>query len=294
METRELLKKVRRIEITTRRVVHDQLAGQYHSSFKGRGMAFSEVRPYQPGDDVRSIDWNVTARSREPFVKVFVEERELTVLIVVDASGSMDVGSRGQTKGEVAAEIAAMIAFSALENNDRVGLALATRGIERFVPPKKGRKHGLRVISEVLDHRPEEPRTDLALALEQLRNLTRRRTVAFFISDFAEPAQRWERAIGVAGRRHDLVPVVLVDPLDEQLPNGLVECEDAETGDRLLVDAGDPRVRALLARQFATARTERDRAFARHGLDHVEVRAGDDYASHLMRFFKARARRMAT
>ena len=297
MDTRELLQKIRRIEITTRRAVHDQLAGQYHSVFKGRGMAFSEVRPYQPGDDVRAIDWNVTARLREPFIKVFTEERELTVIVAADLSASMDIGSRGLTKGEVAAEIAAMIGFSALSNNDRVGLALCTRGIERWVPPKKGRKHGLRVISEVLTFRPMERRTDIAASLEALRNVTRRRTVVFFISDFSEPAERYERALGIASRRHDLVPVVVTDPIDDAFPNelsgGLIDVVDAETGQRLTIDAGDSRIRELLAARVKAARERRVQAFARHGLDHIEVRAGDDFAGQLIRFFRARARRAA-
>src|ERR687883_710902 len=211
----ELIRKIRRIEITTRRAVLDTLAGGYHSVFKGRGMAFSEVRPYQPGDEIRAIDWNVTARMGEPFVKVFAEERELTALIAVDRSASQDAGLGPQAKGEVAAEIAALLVFSALENGDRAGLLLFTDRIERYVPPRRGKKHGLRLITETLAFRPRGRGTDLATALGHLSSAQRRRAVVFVVSDFL--AGGYEQALAVLARRHDVVPVVLTDPLEREL-----------------------------------------------------------------------------
>src|SRR5947199_3604083 len=236
----DLIRKIRRIEITTRRAVLDTLAGGYHSVFKGRGMAFSEVRPYQPGDEIRSIDWNVTARMGEPFVKVFVEERELTALIAVDRSASQDAGLAKQSKAEVAAEIAALLVFSALENGDRAGLLLFTDRIERYVPPRRGRKHGLRLISETLAFRPRGRGTDLAAALGHLSRAQRRRAVVFVVSDFL--AEGYEQALAVLSRRHDVVPVVVSDPVEEGLPEvaGPWPPLDAETGETVLVDLPDP------------------------------------------------------
>src|SRR5713226_3784936 len=212
----ELIRKIRRIEITTRRAVLDTLAGGYHSVFKGRGMAFSEVRPYQPGDEIRAIDWNVTARIGEPFVKVFVEERELTALIAVDRSASQGAGLSAQAKAEVAAEIAALLVFSALENGDRAGLLLFTDRVERFVPPRRGRKHGLRLISEALAFRPGGRGTDVALALRDVTRFLRRRAVVFVVSDFL--ASDYEAALAVCARRHDVIPVVVSDPVEDELP----------------------------------------------------------------------------
>src|SRR5437763_1725107 len=212
----ELIRRIRRIEITTRRAVQDTLAGGYHSVFKGRGMAFSEVRPYQPGDEIRSIDWNVTARMGEPFVKVFAEERELTALIAVDRSASQDAGLARQAKAEVAAEIAALIVFSALENGDRAGLLLFTDRIERYVPPRRGKKHGLRLITETLAFQPKGIGTDLASALGHLTTAQRRKAVVFVVSDFL--AEGWEASIAVLSRRHDVVPVIVTDPIEEKLP----------------------------------------------------------------------------
>ena len=305
LTARDLVQRVRRIEIATRRAVEDTLSGQYHSVFKGRGMAFSEVRAYAPGDEVRSIDWNVSARTGQLHVKRFVEERELTVVILCDLSASADFGSNERTKAEVAAEIAALIAFSAVANGDRVGLVLFTDRVERFVPARKGRRHAMRLVSEILLFRPEGRRTGLGSALEFLRNALRRRTIAFVLSDFIEPPAGvrakgdeplplpFERALKVASRKHDLVPVRLTDRLEGALPAaGLAWVEDPETGAVVRVDLSDRRLRARFA---AAARADDERLrklFARLDLDAVTVRADDaDYVTPLVAFFGARARR---
>jgi uncharacterized protein (DUF58 family) len=289
----ELIRKIRRIEITTRRAVLDTLAGGYHSVFKGRGMAFSEVRPYQPGDEIRSIDWNVTARMGDPFVKVFVEERELTALIAVDRSASQEAGLSAQAKAEVAAEIAGLIVFSALENGDRAGLVLFTDRIERHVPPRRGRKHGLRLITETLAFQPRGRGTDLAGALGHITQAQRRRAVVFVVSDFL--AAGYEQALAVAARRHDLIPVVVSDPVEEALPrgalSGLWPLTDAETGETSLVDLSDRRSREAYARAGEAARERREKLFRKLSLDAVRVRPGDDYVAPLAALFRARARR---
>jgi uncharacterized protein (DUF58 family) len=287
----DLIRKIRRIEITTRRAVQDTLAGGYHSVFKGRGMAFSEVRPYQPGDEIRAIDWNVTARMGEPFVKVFTEERELTALIAVDRSASQDAGLSPQAKAEVAAEIAALLVFSALENGDRAGLLLFTDRIERYVPPRRGKKHGLRLITEALAFRPRGRGTDIAGALGHLSTAQRRKAVVFVVSDFL--AEGYEQALAVLARRHDVVPVVVSDQVEEALPllRGLWPVADAETGEAVLIDFSDRRSRAAYA-QAARARVERrERIFRKLAVDAVRVRPGDDYVAPLAALFRARARR---
>jgi uncharacterized protein (DUF58 family) len=296
---RDLLQRVRRIEIATRRAVEDTLSGQYHSVFKGRGMDFSEVRPYHPGDEVRAIDWNVTARTGHLHVKRFVEERELTVMVLCDLSGSADFGSRERTKAEVAAEIAALLAFSAVSNGDRVGLVLFTDRIERFVPPRKGRRHALRIVSEILQARPASRGTSVSGALEFLRKAMRRRTVAFVLSDFLErgpgPGFPFERPLRVASRKHDVVPIRLGDRLESELPAaGLAWIEDPETGRVSRVDLSNSAVRSRIR---AAAQAEDDalrKLFARLQLDHARVQADDaDYVSPLLAFFRARARRLA-
>ncbi|RMH38407.1 MAG: DUF58 domain-containing protein [Deltaproteobacteria bacterium] len=290
MLPRELLKKIRKIEIYTSRIVNNQLAGQYHSVFKGRGMAFEEVRPYHAGDDVRFIDWNVSARMNEPYVKLFVEERDRTVMLLVDMSASGWFGSREQTKREIAAELSALIAFSAIKNNDRVGLIIFTDDVERFVPPKKGAKHVLRVITEILTFEPASRRTDLVGALEFLGKVAKRRSVAFVVSDFA--ASGWEHAIRVASRRHDVIPAVVTDPLEEALPDvGLIALEDLETGDLVEFDSSGPAARAYAAR-VAAERARREDVFRRLKMDFVNVRTDQAYVSALIAFFRARARRM--
>jgi uncharacterized protein (DUF58 family) len=289
---KEIIRRIRKLEITTRKVVAATLAGQYHSVFKGRGMAFSEVRQYQPGDEIRIIDWNVTARMNEAYVKVFTEERELTVMLVVDVSASEDFGSRGRTKAVVAAEIAAQIAFSAIANNDRVGLILFSDRVEKVIPPKKGRKHVLRLISDILAFQPEGRGTNLAEGLNYVTRVSKRKAVTFLVSDFL--AQDFEQAMRIVSRKHDLVPVVLSDPLEESFPAlGLVEFEDPESGERVLVDTSDPLVRGYYARTMQSARDERRRLFKKLELDHVELRAGEEHGLALARFFRARARRMA-
>ena len=292
MLPRDLIKRIRKLEISTRKVVSDMLAGQYHSVFKGRGMAFSEVRQYQPGDEIRTIDWNVTARMNEPYVKIFTEERELTVMLLVDVSASKDFGSGIRSKAEIAAEIAAQIAFSAIANNDRVGLLMFSDRVEEAVPPKKGKKHVLRLITEILTVKPVGKRTDISLPLTYLSRIAKRKAVTFLISDFL--AKDYDRALKLAARKHDLVPVVINDPLEMAFPRlGLVDFEDPETGEQLLVDTSDPLVRGEFAREMAKIREERRRLFKKLELDHVELRADEEYAVSLQRFFQARSRRLA-
>jgi uncharacterized protein (DUF58 family) len=287
---RELLKKIRKIEIYTARLVNQQLAGQYHSVFKGRGMAFSEVRQYQEGDDVRFIDWNVSARMNEPYVKLFTEEREMTVMLLVDMSASGLFGSLTQSKREVAAEVAALVAFSAIKNNDRVGLIIFTDRVERFVPPKKGKKHVLRVISEILTYEPDSPRTDLRGALDYLGKIANRKVVAFLVSDFL--ADGWARALQVASRRHDLVPVVIGDPMEEALPRiGLVTFEDLETGELVEFHTSGPEGRAYRER-VEKRRAERELLLRKLKVDFVNVLTDRPYVEALITFFRARERRM--
>lgn len=290
MLSRELLKKIRKIEISTSRLVNNQLAGHYQSVFKGRGMAFSEVREYRPGDDVRSIDWNVSARMNETHIKLFVEERDRTVMLLVDMSASGLFGSQEQSKREVAAEIAAMVAFSAIVNDDRVGLIVFTDTVELYVPPKKGKKHVLRVIREILSFEPASRKTDLSVGLEYLRRVTRRRTVAFLVSDFA--AENWEKPVRMAGRRHDLVPVVISDPLEERLPDlGLVVFEDIETGQLVEFDTAGPEASEYLL-ELRRQREERERSFRRLRMDFVNVRTDLPYVDALVAFFRKREKRM--
>jgi uncharacterized protein (DUF58 family) len=291
MLTSELIKKIRKIEITTSRAVNDVLAGQYHSVFKGRGMAFDEVRPYQPGDDIRVIDWNVTARMNDLFVKQFIEERELTVMLLVDASNSQSFGTRQQFKSELAAEISGLLAFSAIKNNDRVGLLIFTDRVERFVPPKKGKKHVLRVISEILSFKPTHRGTNISAALEYLSRVSKRKSVAFLISDFMTSG--YDSALKVAHRRHDLVSIVLHDPLEAQLPNvGVVAFQDAETGEVVLFDTGSRRARRLVAERVEHTRQAQRRLFKQLKMDFVELSTDQEYMRPLVMFFKHRAARM--
>jgi uncharacterized protein (DUF58 family) len=290
MLTKELIKKIRKIEIYTNRLVNDQLAGAYHSVFKGRGMAFSEVRLYQPGDDIRLIDWNVSARMNDVYVKLFVEEREMTVMLLVDMSASHRFGSREHTKRELAAELAALLAFSAIKNNDRVGLIVFTDRIEKFVPPKKGKTHVLRVVSEILTHRAEGRGTDLGQAVDFLGRVARRRSVAFLLSDFV--ADGYDKALRIAHHRHDLVPVTITDPMEEELPRlGIIYFEDPETGEVVTFDTSGPGAREY-ARQVRRAREEREGLFKRLKMDFINVRTGQPYVEALVKFFEARERRM--
>jgi len=290
MIPKEILRKVRQIEIRTNREVTDVLGGQYHSVFKGRGMEFEEVREYLPGDEVRAIDWNVTARFGHPYIKKFKEERELTVMLVVDVSASGQFGSVRQTKNELAAELAAVLAFSAIRNNDKVGLIMFTDRIERFVPPQKGRRHVLRVIREILAFRPEGTGTDIAGALDYLNSVQRRRAVCFLLTDFQD--RNFLKQLRVTGKRHDAVALSLRDPREDELPPvGLLELRDAETGERTLVDTFDKRVRQAFA-QRATARMAKLRDLLRSAaVDHIEIRCDTDYMLPLVKFFRMRERR---
>ncbi|MDX1493878.1 MAG: DUF58 domain-containing protein [Longimicrobiales bacterium] len=290
MIPKEILKQVRRIEIRTRGLVNEVFSGEYHSVFKGRGMSFAEVREYQYGDDIRNIDWNVTARSGAPFVKVYEEERELTVMLVVDVSASGDFGSRERMKGELAVELCALLAFSAIKNNDKVGLIIFSDRIEKFVPPRKGRRHVLRVLRELLYHRPEGRGTDIRAALEYLAHVQRKRAVAFLVSDFQD--EGFEKALAVAGRRHDLVAIRIGDPREEEMPAlGYLELEDPETGERVVVNTSDPDFRDRFSQGVRRKRSELDRALRRSKVDVVDVETGRPYVRPLMRFFEERARR---
>ena len=291
MIPREILKQVRRVEIATRGLVNDVFSGEYHSVFKGRGMNFAEVREYQHGDDIRAIDWNVTARTGAPFIKVFDEERELTVMLVVDVSASGDFGSRSRMKGEVAVEICAVLAFSATRNNDKVGLIIFSDRIEKFVPPRKGRRHVLRVLRELLYFEPEGRGTDIAGALQYLARVVRRRAVVFVVSDFL--ADGYEKALAVAGRRHDTVAIRMSDPREHQIPAvGYLELEDAETGEHVTVDVSDPVFRAAFEADVAEKLTARERQFRKSRVDVVEITTDHPYADRLMRFFRQRAKRV--
>lgn len=290
MIPREILKQVRRIEISTRGLVNEVFSGEYHSVFKGRGMDFAEVREYQYGDDIRSIDWNVTARTGSPFVKVFEEERELTVMLVVDVSASGDFGTRERLKGEVAVEICALLAFSAIKNNDKVGLIIFSDRIEKFVPPRKGRRHVLRVLRELLYHRPEGRGTDITAALEYLTHVQRKKAVAFLVSDFRDDG--FDRALAIAGRRHDLIAVRVGDERERELPPlGLLELEDPETGERVIVNTSNLEFRTAFGDHVERKRVELDRTFRRSKVDVIDIETGRPYVKPLMLFFQDRARR---
>ena len=287
METNELLRRVRRIEIKTKGLSRQIFAGEYHSAFKGRGMSFSEVRNYQYGDDVRNIDWNVTARSGEPHVKVFEEERELTVMLLVDISKSSFFGSQEQLKNELITEICAVLAFSAINNNDKVGLLLFSDRIEKFLPPKKGRGHILRIIRELIDTRPEGKGTDLGQALTYFTNMVRKRSICFLLSDFL--ASDYEKPLRLAARRHDLIGVHLVDPREKELPAiGLLRARDAETGEATWVDTDSRRVREQYADWYHNHQQYFSSAFAQSGADALTIETTEDYTKSLLRFFKSR------
>lgn len=290
MLTREQLKAVRKIEIRTSHLVSDMFAGQYHSAFKGRGMEFAEVRPYLPGDDVRTIDWNVTARTGAPHVKRFVEERELTVMLLVDVSGSQSFGSTTQLKRELVAEIGAILAFSATFNNDKVGLLCFSDRIERHVPPRKGRRHVLRVIRDLLAIEPEGRGTDIEMAVEHLNKAMRRKAVVFVISDFQDAG--YERALQIARRRHDVILIDVGDLRERELPKvGLIELEDQETGEHIVVDTGSRRFRERFAAIVDAKIEQRTTALRRCGLERIAVNTGEGAAQPLMAFFRAREAR---
>lgn len=295
MDTKELLRKVRQIEISIRGMVNEVFAGEYHSVFKGRGMEFAEVREYQPGDDVRTIDWNVSARMNHPYVKVYDEERELTVMILFDASSSENFGSRSQTKGDMAIEISALLASSAIRNNDKVGLIIFSDKIEKFVVPRKGRKHIFRVIRELLyfassgEVKPST-QTDIAAALEFMNQILKRRSTVFLISDFL--AEGFERDLQIANRRHDLVAIRIIDPLEEQLPAiGMLELEDAETGETVLIDTMYNEIRETIAKNALSQKNVLEKTFKSIGIDFIDIYTHLSYVKPLTRFFRMRARR---
>ena len=290
MISTELARKIRILQITTRKVVNDVLAGEYTSVFKGRGMEFDEVREYMPGDDVRTIDWNVTARMDRPYVKRFVEERELTVFFLVDLSASGAFGSVKKLKNEIAAEFCALLSFSAVKNNDKVGLIVFTDRVELYVPPKKGTTHVLRLIRELLNFKPKAVSTDIGGTLDYFGKIAKKRAVVFLVSDFQ--SEGFEKAMRIIAKRHDLIAVPVTDPREVRLPNvGLLELEDAETGEMALVDTSSAAVRKRYER-LGRERSERFRElFASMGVDQIEVATDRDYVSRLVQFFRARERR---
>lgn len=289
-EARELLRRVRRIRMRTRQIVDAAFAGQYHAAFKGRGMEFEEVRPYQVGDDVRTIDWNVSARLGEPHVKLFREERELTVMLAVDLSGSLDFGTHGQFKRDLLAELAATVAFSASMNNDKVGLLAFTDRVERFVPPRKGTRHVMRIVRELLALRPEGRGTAIGPALEELARVLRQRSVVFVMSDFRDDS--WDRPMRLLRRRHDVVPIVLEDRRERELPAmGLVEFTDAERGDRVMVNTSSRAVRRRFSEHASQLAERRDRSLRGMRLDPIVVSTGEDFVEPLSASFRRRERR---
>ena len=294
MLTTELIRKIRQIEIHTRRLVNDNFAGEYQAVFKGRGMEFDEVRPYTPGDEIRDIDWNVTARSGTPYIKRYVEERELTVMLVVDASSSTDFGSVNRFKRELAAELTAVLAFSATSNNDKVGLLIFTDQIELFIPPRKGRKHVLRLIREILAFQPLGQGTDIRLGLETINRALKRRSIVFLISDFLADPESYGRVLAVTNRRHDVVAIDLNDPLERSIPDvGLLGLEDAETGELTWVDTGSQAWQDSFQQHVARVAQMKRRVFNRARVDRVSVTTAVDYVSGLARFFQTRTRRLS-
>ncbi len=287
MDTKELLKKVRKIEIKTRRLSDHIFSGEYHTSFKGRGMTFSEVRQYQFGDDVRAIDWNVTARYNEPYIKVFEEERELTMMLLVDISGSESFGTRNQLKKDVVTEIAATLAFSATKNNDKIGLILFSDQIELFIPPKKGKSHVLRIIRELIEFTPKSKKTDLSQALKFLSGVMKKKAIVFVISDFM--ASDYEQTLKIAGKKHDVTGVRVYDVREEKIPNiGMVHMEDAETGETLLVNTNSKSVRAEYEKHYQENVKYFKETFSRCGSGTVSTRVDESYVTKLLGYFKAR------
>ena len=287
MDTKELLKKVRKIEIKTRRLSDHIFGGEYHSTFKGRGMTFSEVRQYQYGDDVRAIDWNVTARYNEPFVKVFEEERELTMMLVVDVSGSEMFGTQDQFKREILTEIAATLAFSALQNNDKVGVLLFSDQIELFIPPKKGRSHVLRIIRELLEFKPISTRTNISVALEFLSGILKKRAIVFLLSDFMDTS--YEKTLQIASKKHDLTGIRVYDALEEDLPNiGIVPMRDAETGGIQWVDTQSKKLRQNYIKHYLEQVKYFETLFKKNGAGTLSCRIDESYVKKLLSYFKAR------
>lgn len=288
MDTSELLKKVRKIEIKTRSLSQNIFAGEYHTAFKGRGMTFAEVREYQYGDDIRSIDWNVTARFGKPYIKVFEEERELTVVLLVDVSGSLEFGTISQFKKDIITEIAATLAFSTIQNNDKVGVIFFSNKIEKFIPPKKGKKHVLHIIRELLVFEPENNKTDIAEALKYFTNVIKKRSTAFIISDFID--SEFDSTLRIANNKHDIAALQVFDVRESVLPNvGLIKVKDAEEGKRMWIDTADKRLRTSYKNSWNERQLALQKIFKQAGVDSVSMSTNDDYVRTLMRLFRLRA-----
>lgn len=290
METSELLKRVRRIEIKTRGLSRNIFAGEYHSAFKGRGMAFSEVREYQFGDDIRNIDWNVTARYNKPFVKIYEEERELTVMLLIDVSGSRMFGSNEKLKKNIITEISAILAFSAIQNNDKIGVIFFSDKIEKFIPPKKGKSHILRIISELIDFEPTSKGTDISGAIRYFTNAIKKRCTAFVISDFIQKDDSLQNALSIANNRHDMVALRIYDEREARLPNvGLIKLKDAETGAYTWIDTSDEKARNTYRVWWKRLSAQLDNSFKKSGVDYTEINTAEDYVKSLISLFKKRA-----
>lgn len=293
MLTTELVKKIKRIEIRTRRLVNDSYAGEYRSVFKGRGMEFDEVRPYQIGDEIRTVDWNVSARSGELFVKRFIEERELTIMLMVDASGSENFGSVNRFKRELAAELTAVLAFAATTNNDRVGLLIFTDQVELYIPPRKGRTHVLRIIRELLAFSPENRGTDIKIALDKINHILKRRSIVFLVSDFMQPPLTYQSALNIANKRHDVIAVDLHDPLEMDIKNvGLLTIEDPETREIIFIDTGSSAWQKSFRNRISHHDREKKQVFKQAKVDHIQIGTDEDYTAPLTSFFQERSRRL--
>jgi len=293
VEASELLKKVRKIEIKTKGLSRNIFAGEYHSAFKGRGMAFSEVREYQFGDDIRNIDWNVTARYGHPFIKIFEEERELTVMLLVDVSGSREFGTVERLKKNVIVELAAILSFSAISNNDKIGVIFFSDQIEKFIPPKKGRTHTLRIIRELIEFEPVSRKTDVSVALRYLTNAMKRRVTAFIISDLMDDPASMEQALSIANNKHDMVGLRIYDEREAELPSvGMIKFKDAETGEYLWVDSSSRSVRETYRRHWSDRNKQLDNLLKRTGLDYVNISTREDYVKSLVALFKKREHKL--
>ena len=293
MEASELLKKVRKIEIKTKGLSRNIFAGEYHSAFKGRGMAFSEVREYQFGDDIRNIDWNVTARYGHPFIKIFEEERELTVMLLVDVSGSREFGTVERLKKNVIVELAAILSFSAISNNDKIGVIFFSDQIEKFIPPKKGRTHTLRIIRELIEFEPVSRKTDISVALRYLTNAMKRRVTAFIISDLMDSPASMEQALSIANNKHDMVGLRIYDEREAELPSvGMIKFKDAETGEYIWVDSSSRNVRETYRRHWSERNKQLDSLLKKTGLDYVNISTREDYVKSLVALFKKREHKL--
>ncbi len=290
METSELLKKVRKIEIKTRGLSKQIFSGEYHSAFKGRGMAFSEVRNYQHGDDIRTIDWNVTARYNDPFIKIFEEERELTVMLLVDVSQSQSFGTQEQFKRELLTEISAIVSFSAMQNNDKIGVIFFTDKVEKYIPPKKGRSHVLRIIRELIEFKPENRGTDIGNALAYMTNVLKKRSIVFIASDFISPD--FEQALKISGKKHDTIAMHLFDEREREIPNiGMVRIDDLENGKEQWIDTSSSAMRTNYMREWDSRQKNLKTVFTKNKIDVVNIQTGQDYIVPLMNFFKQRGKR---